>query len=114
VSHIIKPFVATDGASPSWFGLHFMLTDDYKDKRRELVTFIESKKIQTRMLFSGNVVRHPCFDTMVEGKDYRIVGGLDVTEALMERGFWIGVYPGMTQPMLDDMIAALKEFCETL
>ena len=55
------------------------------------------------MLFAGNLTRHPCFNTMIEGVDYRVIGELKNTDRIMKNTFWIGVYPGMTKPMLDAM-----------
>jgi CDP-6-deoxy-D-xylo-4-hexulose-3-dehydrase len=74
------------------------------------VQSIESKNIQTRALFAGNLIKHPCFDEMRKsGKGYRVVGNLSNTDRVMNDSFWIGVYPGMTRPMLDAMISAIKE-----
>lgn len=72
--------------------------------------FIESKGIQTRMLFAGNLTKHPCFDEMREtGKGYRIIGELKNTDRIMKDTFWVGVYPGMTDEMLDYMIEMIKK-----
>ena len=72
---------------------------------------MESKKIQTRKLFAGNIVKHPCFDQMRRtGEGYRIIGDLHVTDHIMENTFWIGVYPGMTDQMIDDMSNAIKNY----
>ena len=65
---------------------------------------MEDAKIQTRMLFAGNLVRHPCFDEMRRtGSGYRVIGGLENTDTIMNRSFWVGVYPGMNEAMLDFM-----------
>lgn len=96
------------GSVPSWFG--FMLTCREGVCRNKVVPFIESKGIQTRMLFAGNITKHPCFDEMRQsGEGYRIVGGLTNTDTIMHNSFWIGVYPGMTDEMLDHMINTVKE-----
>ena len=96
------------GSVPSWFG--FMLTCREGVCRNKVVPFIESKGIQTRMLFAGNITKHPCFDEMRQsGEGYRIVGGLTNTDTIMHDSFWIGVYPGMTDEMLDHMINTVKE-----
>jgi CDP-6-deoxy-D-xylo-4-hexulose-3-dehydrase len=88
---------------PSWFG--FLLTCKDGVNRNKLVQYIESQNIQTRMLFAGNLVKHPCFDEMREaGKGYRIVDMLDTTDQIMNTSFWIGVYPGMNDEMIDRMI----------
>jgi CDP-6-deoxy-D-xylo-4-hexulose-3-dehydrase len=95
-------------SDPSWFG--FMLTCRADVDRKKIVQSIESKNIQTRALFAGNLIKHPCFDEMRKsGKGYRVVGNLSNTDRVMNDSFWIGVYPGMTRPMLDAMISAIKE-----
>ncbi len=95
-------------ANPSWFG--FMLTCKPGIERNKVVPFIESKGIQTRMLFAGNLTKHPCFDEMRQsGTGYRIAGNLENTDRIMQSTFWVGVYPGMTDEMLDYMIKVIKE-----
>lgn len=95
-------------AKPSWFG--FMLTCKEGVQRSKVVSFIESKGIQTRMLFAGNLIKHPCFDEMRQnGIGYRVVGGLGNTDRIMQDTFWIGVYPGMTDEMLDYMVKMIKK-----
>ncbi len=97
-----------ENSIPSWFG--FMLTCKKGSDRNKVVPFIESKGIQTRMLFAGNLTKHPCFDEMREsGLGYRIEGELKNTDRIMKDTFWIGVYPGMTDEMLDYMIKMIKE-----
>ncbi len=99
---------ALDGSNPSWFG--FMLTCKEGVDREKVVPYIESKGIQTRMLFAGNLIRHPCFDEMrASGKGYRVVGDLTNTDEIMRRTFWVGVYPGMTDAMLDTMAEVILE-----
>ncbi len=98
----------TVGSDPSWFG--FMLTCKPGTERSRVVAYLEEKKIQTRMLFAGNLTRHPCFDELRRTHTgYRVVGELANTDRIMRDSFWIGVYPGMTRAMLDTMIQALKE-----
>ena len=76
----------------------------------ELVQKIEEQGVQTRMLFAGNLIKHPCFDQMrATGKGYRVAGSLENTDRIMTDTFWIGVYPGMTDAMLDAMADAIKE-----
>lgn len=95
-------------AKPSWFG--FMLTCKEGTERSKVVPFIESKGIQTRMLFAGNLIKHPCFDEMRQSNTgYRVVGCLKNTDRIMQDTFWIGVYPGMTNEMLDYMVRIIKE-----
>ena len=100
--------MACENSNPSWFG--FMLTCREGVNRNEVVGFLENHGIQTRMLFAGNLTKHPCFDQMrTEKRGYRIVGDLSNTDRIMRDSFWIGVYPGMTDEMLDYMIQILKE-----
>ncbi len=102
-----------DNSSPSWFG--FLMTCQPGVSRKELVPYIESKGIQTRMLFAGNLIKHPCFDEMrSSGEGYRVVGDLSGTDRIMNDTFWIGVYPGMTDDMLDYMIETVVDACRKL
>ena len=92
---------------PSWFG--FLITVKYGVSRTELVKKIETANIQTRALFAGNLTRHPCFDQIRGTNAYRVIGDLTITDRIMRDTFWIGVYPGMTDAMLDKMIDVIKE-----
>lgn len=97
-----------EGARPSWFG--FLITCKSGVERNKVVSYLEKKGVQTRMLFAGNLTKHPCFDQMrKEGKGYRIVGDLRNTDRIMNDTFWVGVYPGMTDEMLDYMAKTIKE-----
>jgi len=99
---------ACANSSPSWFG--FLITCQNGVNRNVFVRQLESKGIQTRMLFAGNIVKQPCFDKMREtGVGYRQIGDLSNTDRIMNDTFWIGVYPGMTDEMLDYMAKALKD-----
>lgn len=99
---------ACPNSRPSWFG--FLITCKEGTDRNRLVQFLEKNGIQTRMLFAGNLVKHPCFDEMrASGKGYRIVGKLENTDRIMRDTFWIGVYPGMTDEMLDYMAKKIRE-----
>lgn len=99
-----EPVASSD---PSWFG--FCITCREGTDRTALVKKIEAANIQTRALFAGNLTRHPCFD-QIRGTDaYRVIGDLGVTDRIMRDTFWIGVYPGMTDAMLDKMIAVIEE-----
>ena len=90
---------ACENSNPSWFG--FMITCKDGVSRNALVQKLEEQKIQTRMLFAGNLTKHPCFDEMrASGEGYRVVGSLDNTDRIMRDTFWIGVYPGMTDSMI--------------
>ena len=99
---------AAEHSEPSWFG--FLITCREGVDRNRLVRYIESKGIQTRMLFAGNLTKHPCFDEMRKtGEGYRIAGGLENTDRIMADTFWIGVYPGMTDEKIDYMARVIKE-----
>lgn len=101
-----------EGSNPSWFGFLIAVKDDAGFTRNELTSFLESRKIQTRNLFAGNLIKHPAFDEMRKsGEGYRVVGELKMTDFVMNNGFWIGVYPGMTDEMIDWMITIIKDFC---
>jgi len=78
-------------------------------KRNDVTRYIEGKNVQTRLLFSGNLVKHPCFDAIRDSEAYRVVGGLDVTDFVMENSFWVGVYPGMTDEKIDYMAKVILE-----
>ncbi len=97
---------AVENSEPSWFG--FIMT--VRDGDRNAVTrYIEEHNIQTRLLFSGNLIKHPCFD-QIRGTDaYRVSGDLDSTDEVMNNSFWVGVYPGMTDEMIDYMARIIIE-----
>lgn len=98
---------ACEHSNPSWFG--FVITCKEGVDRNQTVRHLEGKGIQTRMLFAGNLTRHPCFDEMREsGQGYRVVGSLGNTDRIMTDTFWVGVYPGMTDEMIDYMAKEIK------
>lgn len=100
--------VPCKNSDPSWFG--FLITCKEGVDRNEIVQYVENKGIQTRMLFAGNLIKHPCFNEMrVNGNGYRIIGDLANTDRIMNNTFWVGVYPGMTDEMIDYMIKIIKE-----
>ncbi len=102
---------AEENAAPSWFG--FPLTCKAGTDRDKVIHYLEEHKIQTRLLFAGNIVRQPCFDEMRKsGQGYRIAGSLENTDRIMRDTFWIGVYPGMSDAMLDYMAEAIKKALE--
>ncbi len=104
---IILP-VAAENADPSWFG--FLITCREGVDRNEVVKRIEEKGVQTRMLFAGNLIKHPCFDEMRKtGEGYRVVGELTNTDRIMNDTFWVGVYPGMTDEKIDYMAKVIRE-----
>lgn len=95
-------------STPSWFG--FLITCKEEGIRNKIVNYLENKKIQTRMLFSGNIIKHPCFDSIRNDKSsYRVVGELKNTDFIMNNTFWIGVYPGMDDLKIEYMIRSIKE-----
>lgn len=104
---IILPERCPD-SNPSWFG--FAITCREGVNRRDVVNYIEKNGVQTRMLFAGNLVKHPCFDDMrSKQKGYRTIRTLDNTDRIMQQTFWVGVYPGMTEEMLHFIAKVLKE-----
>ena len=99
---------ACENSVPSWFG--FLITCREGIDRNAVVRHIESRGIQTRMLFAGNITRHPCFDQMrAEKRGYRVVGDLSATDRIMRDTFWVGVYPGMSDEMIDEMARVIHE-----
>ena len=102
---------AVENSNPSWFGFLLTVKPNAHFNRIELVKHLEINNIQTRLLFAGNLLQHPCFDTMRKKEEgYRVVGDLTNTNIIMNDTFWIGVYPGMQQAMLDFMVEKMKEF----
>ena len=109
-SRLILP-EACPGSSPSWFG--FLITCREGVDRSKVVSYVEGHGIQTRMLFAGNLIKHPCFDQMrAAGTGYRVVGELPNTDRIMRDSFWVGVYPGMTDEMIDYMAEMIREAAE--
>lgn len=101
---------ACPNSSPSWFG--FLITCREGISRNQMVQEIEGKGIQTRMLFAGNLIKHPCFDEMRKtGEGYRVVGELTNTDRIMQDSFWVGVYPGMTEEKMDYMAKVIRNAC---
>ncbi len=97
-----------ENSRPSWFG--FLITCKEGVDRNAVVQYVEKKGVQTRMLFAGNLTKHPCFDQMrAEKRGYRIVGELTNTDRIMQDTFWVGVYPGMSDEMIDYMAATIRE-----
>lgn len=98
-----------ENSEPSWFGFLITLKEEAGLSREKVVRYIEEHNVQTRMLFSGNLIKHPCFDSLRGTDAYRVVGSLKNTDAIMERTFWVGVYPGMTDAMIDYMAKTILE-----
>ena len=98
-------------ANPSWFGFAITVKEDSPFNRNELTKYLEEKNIQTRNVFAGNIIKHPCFDEMRENNSgYRVIGELTNTDTVMNQTFWIGVYPGMIKEKLNYMVKVLFEF----
>lgn len=103
---------ATENSDPSWFGYLITVKEDAGFSRNNIVEFIEDKKIQTRNLFAGNIVRQPVLQQMKEGKDFRVCGELTNTDRIMNSSFWLGVYPGMTNEKLSYIVDVISTFIE--
>lgn len=105
---------ATNNSIPSWFGFLLTVSENAHFTRNEIVNYLERCGIQTRMLFSGNLLKHPCFDDMRKaGEGYKVVGELKNTDRIMNRTFWIGVYPGMNEDMTAYMLEKIIGFVKT-
>ena len=102
---------ATEHSEPSWFGFLLTVHENAGFSRDELVAFLEANGVQTRMLFAGNLLKHPCFDEMRRsGEGYRVVGDLCGTDRIMRRTFWLGVYPGLRPGMIECIVRLIHEF----
>jgi CDP-6-deoxy-D-xylo-4-hexulose-3-dehydrase len=97
---------ATEHSDPSWFGCPITLDPSHPVNREDLLRFLDSRKIGTRLLFAGNITKQPAYRNV----DFRIVGDLKNSDIVMTRSFWVGVYPGLTTPMLDYVISSISEF----
>lgn len=99
---------AASNSDPSWFGFAITVREDCLLGRDQIVQHLESRGIQTRMLFAGNLIKHPCFDNMRKNNTgFRMAGELPVTDFIMNNTFWIGVYPGMTREMNEFIIESI-------
>ena len=105
---IILPAPA-ENSRPSWFGFLISVKQESGLERNRMTQYIEAHNVQTRLLFSGNLIKHPCFDQIRGTDSYRVVGGLENTEYIMNHTFWVGVYPGMTDEMIDYMAEVIIE-----
>jgi CDP-6-deoxy-D-xylo-4-hexulose-3-dehydrase len=103
---------AAPGSNPSWFGFLVSVRPESGLTRDAVTRFLEDRNIQTRLLFSGNIILHPCFDSIRGTDAYRVVGDLPVTDYIMRNSFWVGVYPGMTDAKLDWMAQSIVEACQ--
>ena len=98
----------TENSDPSWFGFPITLDPQHPVNREELLRFLDSRKIGTRLMFAGNITRQPAYS----GIDFKIVGNLVNSDIVMKRSFWIGVYPGLSQEMLEFVVASIREFMD--
>jgi CDP-6-deoxy-D-xylo-4-hexulose-3-dehydrase len=96
---------ATVNSDPSWFGLPLLLRDDAPFSRHDVISALDARKIGTRLLFGGNLTRQPAY----AGLNYRVAGDLRNSDRVMNQAFWIGVYPGLTKPMLDYVLETMTE-----
>lgn len=107
----LRFFEKYEESDPSWFGFLTTVQPDAGFTRNDLAKHLEAANIQTRNLFAGNIIRHPCFETMREGINYRVAGSLANTDAIMNSSLWIGLYPGMGDAKIDYMIDVIRKFC---
>ena len=101
-----------DNSLPSWFGFLISIKEGSGIDRNRITQYLEKHQIQTRLLFAGNLIRHPAFDSIRNTDAYRVVGDLKITDYVMNNSFWVGVYPGMTEDMIDYMAEIIKKAME--
>lgn len=101
---------ATENSSPSWFGFAITIKPETKINRKDLIAFLHDRKIGTRLLFGGNLLRQPAF----QGSPRRIHGNLINTDFVMNQTFWVGVWPGLTPQMLDYIIVSIQDGIQSL
>jgi CDP-6-deoxy-D-xylo-4-hexulose-3-dehydrase len=97
---------ATPNSDPSWFGCPITLDSKHPVNREDLLRFLDTRKIGTRLLFAGNITKQPAYKDV----DFRVVGDLTNTDVVMTRSFWVGVYPGLTTQMMDYVIQSISDF----
>lgn len=98
-----------EGSNPSWFGFLISVRPESRLNRNAATAYIENHGVQTRLLFSGNLIKHPCFNGLRGSGAYRVAGSLENTDFIMNNTFWVGVYPGMTDQMIDYMAKTILE-----
>lgn len=96
-------------SEPSWFGFLISVRKESGLNRNKITKYLENHNIQTRLLFSGNLIKHPCFDDIRGTDKYRVVDDLTNTDFVMNNTFWVGVYPGLTDEKIDYMVEIIKE-----
>jgi CDP-6-deoxy-D-xylo-4-hexulose-3-dehydrase len=107
LSHLFILPRATDHSDPSWFGFALTVRPDAPFSRRELVQWLDARRIATRQLFGGNLLRQPAYRDV----PHRVVGELTNTDLVMQGTFWLGVYPGITDAMVDYVVDSVRQFC---
>ena len=105
---IILPIPA-ENSDPSWFGFLISVKPETGLDRNSVTKYVEEHNIQTRLLFSGNIIRQSCFDEIRGTDAYRVIGNLENSDYVVNNAFWVGVYPGMTDSMIDYMAQIIKE-----
>lgn len=100
---------AAENSDPSWFGFLISVRPETGLNRNDVTKYIESKNVQTRLLFSGNIIKQPCFNEIRGTDAYRVVGNLENSDFVVNNTFWVGVYPGMTDAMIDYMAQVIRE-----
>lgn len=108
---IILPEPA-ENSDPSWFGFLISVRPETGLNRNDVTKYIEGKNVQTRLLFSGNIIKQPCFNEIRGTNSYRVAGSLKNSDFVVNNTFWVGVYPGMTDVMIDYMAQVIKEAVE--
>ena len=98
-----------ENSTPSWFGFMISVRKNSGLDRNDITRYMEEHNIQTRLLFSGNLIKHPCFDQIRGTDEYRVVGSLENTDYIMENSFWVGVYPGMNEEKLKYMSEIIQQ-----
>lgn len=101
-----------ENSEPSWFGFLISIKPECGLERSKVTQYLENNNIQTRLLFGGNITKQPCFDTVRGSDEYRVSGSLKKTDFIMTNTFWVGVYPGMTDEMIDYMAKRIIEVCK--
>jgi CDP-6-deoxy-D-xylo-4-hexulose-3-dehydrase len=97
---------ASENSDPSWFGFPITLDPQHPVDREQLLRYLDERKIGTRLMFAGNILRQPAYKNI----DFRVVGDLKNSDIVMKRTFWLGVYPGLTNTMLDYVISSVTDF----
>jgi CDP-6-deoxy-D-xylo-4-hexulose-3-dehydrase len=110
LEHVLILPEATPNSDPSWFGFPITLREDYPVKQVDFMRYLNERGIHTRQIFAGNLIRQPAY----QGVPYRIIGDLKNTDTIMNRAFWVGVYPGLTRAHLDYTIEVFHDAVKTL